>query len=121
MLDYFNKSCFFKSIIVKLKNSAKDSLFIIREIRLNRHIITRYINLDIHVLNYYNVDNKLIKALFKYIIFVINNLKAKILININILIYENIDLIIFTRIDYTNNCYISFNFNIILSIRFFIK
>ena len=42
-------------------------------------------------------------------------------ININILIYENIDLIIFTRIGYINNYYISFNFNIILFIRFFIK
>ena len=95
--------------------------FIIREINSNRYIIAKYINLDIYILNYYNVDNKFVKALFKHIIFIINNLKVKIFININILICENIDLIIFMRINYINNCYILFNLNIILSIRLFIK
>ena len=99
----------------------KALLFIIREINLNRYIIIKYINFDIHVSKYYNIDNKFIKALFKYITFIINNFKAKIFININILAYEDIDLIIFTRIDYIDNCYISFNFNVILLTKFFIK
>ena len=51
----------------------------------------------------------------------VNNLKVKIFIDINILTCENIDLIIFTRIDYINNYYISFNLNIILFIKPFIK
>ena len=54
-------------------------------------------------------------------IFVIDNLRIKIFININIFAYENIDLIIFTRIDYIDNYYILFNFNIILFINPFIK
>ena len=99
----------------------KALLFIIREIKLNRYIMIKYVNFDIYVLKYYNIDNRFVKALFKYITFIINNLKIKIFININILVYENIDLIIFTRIDYINNYYISFNFNIILFVRFFIK
>ena len=94
---------------------------IIYEINLNRYIIAKYINLDIYVLNYYNVNNKFVKVLLKYIIFIINNLRIKIFININILIYENIDLIIFTRIDYIDNYYILFNLNIIPLIRFYIK
>ena len=77
--------------------------------------------MDIYVLQYYNIDNRFIKALFKYIAFIINNLKVKMFININILICENIDLAIFTRIDYINNYYILFNLNIILFVRFFIK
>ena len=96
-------------------------LFIIREIKLNRYIMIKYINLDIYILKYYNIDNKFIKVLFKYIIFIINNLKIKIFININIFIYKDIDLIIFTRINYIDNYYILFNFNIILFIRSFIK
>ena len=51
----------------------------------------------------------------------INNLKIKIFIDINIFICEDIDLIIFTRINHINNCYILFNLNVISSIRSFIK
>ena len=51
----------------------------------------------------------------------INNLKIKMFIDINILIYKNIDLFISTRIGYINNYYILINLNIILSIRSFIK
>ena len=94
---------------------------VIREIDLNRYIIIKYINLDIHVSRYYDIDNKFIKALFKYIIFMINNFKIKMLININIFICEDIDLIIFTRINYINNCYILFSLNVTLSIKSFIK
>ena len=99
----------------------KALLFIIREIDLNRYIIIKYVNLDIHISRYYDIDSKFIETLFKYIIFVINNFKVKMLIDINVFIYKNIDLIIFTRIDYINNYCILFNFNVILSIRFFIK
>ena len=96
-------------------------LLVIRGINLNRYIIANYINLDIYVLDYYNFNNKLTKTLFKYITFIINNLKTKIFININILIYEDIDLIISTRFDYINNYYILFNLNILSPIRFYIK
>ena len=96
-------------------------LFIIREIKLNRYITIKYVNLDIYILKYYDINNRPIKVLLKYIIFMVNNLKIKIIININILTYKNIDLIIFTRINYINNYYILFNFNIILFVRFFIK
>ena len=99
----------------------KALLFIIREIKLNRYITIKYVNLDIYVSKYYNIDNKFIKTLFKYITFIIDNLKAKIFIDINILIYKDIDLIIFTRINHINNYYISFNFNITPFIRPFIK
>lgn len=78
-----------------------------------------YINLNIYISSYYANNNRLIKVLFKYITFIINNLRAKMLININILIFKNIDLIIFTRINYINNYNIIFKLSIIL--RLFIK
>ena len=81
----------------------------------------KYINFDIYVLSYYNVNNRFIKVLFKYITFIIDDLRIKIFIDINIFICENIDLIIFTRIDYIDNCYFLFDFNITSSVRFFIK
>ena len=94
---------------------------IIREIKLNRYITIKYVNLDIYILEYYNIDNRSIKALLKYMTFIVNNLKIKIFIDIDILAYKDINLVIFTRIDYIDNFYISFNFNIILFIKPFIK
>ena len=51
----------------------------------------------------------------------INNLKIKMLINMNIFTFKDIDFIIFTRINYINNYDIIFSFTIISLIRFFIK
>ena len=51
----------------------------------------------------------------------INNLKAKILIEIDILVSKNIDLIISLRIDYINSYNITFKFIVILLLRSFIK
>ena len=94
--------------------------FIIYNIKLNKYIIMKYVNLNIYVSDYY-LNNQLIKVLFRYIIFVINNLKIKILIEINIFIIKNINLIIFIRINYINNYSIIFKFIIILLARLFIK
>ena len=94
---------------------------VIREIKSNRYITIEYINLDIYILNHHDIDNKLVKALLKYITFIINNLKAKMLININILAFENINLNILKRIGHIDNYYISFNFNITPPARSFVK
>ena len=50
----------------------------------------------------------------------VDNLKTKILININILIFKNLDLIIFIYINYIENYYIIFNLTIASS-KLFIK
>ena len=94
---------------------------VIREIKSNRYIIVKYINLDIYVLDYYDIDDKLVKVLFKYITFMVNNLKIKMLIGINILTFEDINLNISKRINRINNYCISFNFNVISSIKPFVK
>ena len=92
---------------------------IIREIKLNKYIIIKYINLEIYVSKYYN--DQFIKILLKYITFIINNLKINILIKINIFNFKKINLIIFTRINYINNYNIIFEFIIILLAKLFIK
>ena len=76
-------------------------------------------NFSIYVLNY--LDNRFVKALLKYITFVINNLKVKILIDINVLIFKNINLIISSRISYINNYNITFKLIITPLIKLFIK
>ena len=86
----------------------KFTLFVIREINLNRYITIEYVNLNIYILNYYNVDDRFIEILYKYITFMINNLRAKMFIDINILIFKDIDFIIFTRINYIDNYNIIF-------------
>ena len=53
--------------------------------------------------------------------FVINNLKAKMFININIFAFKDIDLIIFMRINHINNYDIIFPLMMNSLTRFFIK
>ena len=91
----------------------------IRNIKFNQYIIIEYINFNIYILNYNN--DRSIKILFKHIIFVVNNLKTKMLIDINIFDIENIDFIISARIDYIDNYNIIFKFIIISLSRPFIK
>ena len=48
------------------------------------------------------------KALLKHQTFVINNLRVKMLIEMNVLAFKDIDLIISTRSDYIDSCRIKF-------------
>ena len=96
------------------------SLLIIRDIESNKYIIAEYVNLNIYVLNRY-LDSRLIKVLFKYIIFVINNLRVKMLIKINIFIFKDIDFVISTRTNYIDSYNTTFKLIITSSIKPFIK
>ena len=69
----------------------------------------------------HNVDKRLIKVLLKCQIFVINSLRAKMLIDINILIIKDIDLIIVIRKRHIDNCRITFELIITFSLKTFIK
>ena len=93
----------------------------IREIDSNRHITAEYVNLNISMPSYYDVDDRPIETLCKYMTFVINNLKTKMFININIFIFKDIDFIIFTRISHIDNYDIIFQFTMNSLIRSFIK
>ena len=75
----------------------------IREIESNQHIIIKYVNFNIYISNRYNVDDKFVEVLFKCQIFVINNLRIKMLIDINVLAIEDIDLIIIMRKGHIDN------------------
>ena len=77
-------------------------------------------NLNIYILDRY-LDSRSIEVLFKYITFIVNNLRAKMLININIFISKDINFIISKRINYINNYNIIFKFIVTLSARPFIK
>ena len=74
-----------------------------------------------YIFNRYDADDKFIKVLFKYQIFVINNLRVKMLIDINVLAIEDIDLIIIMRKRHIDNCQITFELTITSFLRSFIK
>ena len=93
----------------------------IREIESNQHITIEYVNLNMYIFDCYDVDERFIKALLKSQIFVINNLRAKMLIDINVLVVEDIDLIIIMRKKHIDNCHITFEFTITLFLKSFIK
>lgn len=93
---------------------------IVRDIESNKYIIAKYINLNIYVLGHH-LNNRPVEALFRYIAFIIDNFRAKMLIEINIFVVKNIDLIIFTRIDYVDSYNIIFELIVISLVRLFIK
>ena len=97
----------------------KSLSLVVREINSNRHTTIEYVNLNIYVLDYLN--DRPIKILFKHTTFVINDLRTKILIEMNVLVFEDIDLIIFTRIDHIESCDITFQLFVTPSARSFIK
>ena len=67
------------------------------------------------------VNDRLIKALFKYFIFIIDNLRVKIFINIDILISKEINLIISISIENIDTYNVLFNLIIILLKRPFLN
>ena len=98
----------------------KASPLVIRGIGSNKYIITEYINLSIYVSERYT-KNQFVEVLLRYIVFVVDNLKAKMLIEMNILVSEDIDLIISTRIDYVDSYSTTFELTITSPARLFIK
>ena len=52
---------------------------------------------------YYSSNNRSIEALFRYIAFVIDNLRVKILIDIDILTMKDVNLVIFIRTNFINS------------------
>ena len=90
-----------------------------RDIEFNQHIIVEYVNFSIHVSGYNN--NRPIEVLFKHMVFVVNNLRARMLIDMNIFDIENIDFVISARINYIGNCNITFELIVTPLSRSFIK
>ena len=84
----------------------------IRGIKFNKYITTEYVVLNIYILEYYNADDRSIEALFYRQAYIVEGLKTKILVDINIITSENINLIIFERTDYIDSCYITFELSI---------
>ena len=112
---------FLQSQLSNYKILRKVSPLIIRGIESNRYITTEYINLDIYISSHHSSDSRPIKVLLKHIAFVIDNLRAKILISIDILAAEDVNLIIFTYINFIDSYNTTFQLTITLSIRFFIR
>lgn len=93
----------------------------VRGIGLNQHITAKYVNLYIYISGFYDADNRLIEALFKRFAFVVDNLRVKMLIRIDILASEEIDLVISIRTNHISNYDITFQLTVAPLLRPFIK
>ena len=99
----------------------KNTPLVVREIDSNKHITTEFVNLDLYILEHYNVNDRPVKVLLRCQAFVMNNLRAKMLIEMNILDSKNIDLIISTRIEHIESYFTVFELNVKSSTRVFIQ
>ena len=112
---------FLRIQLLKHRILLKNAPLVVREIGSNKYITTEFVNLGLYILKHYDVDDRPMKVLLRCQAFVVNNLRAKMLIEINILDSKNIDLIISTRIEHIESYFTVFELNIESLTRVFIQ
>ena len=112
---------FLQSQLPNHKILRKASPLVVRGIGSNRHTTAEYVNLDIYVPGHHSSDGRPVEALLKHMAFVVDNLRAKMLIGMDILAAEDIDLVISTRTGFIGSCNITFQLTVTPPTRPFIK
>ena len=77
--------------------------------------------MEIYIPGYYATNRRPIEALLRYPIYIVDSLKAKILIGIDIIIPKDIDLVISSKIGYISSYRTNFKLTITPLIRPFLK
>ena len=90
----------------------KDHPLLVRGIGANHHSTTQYVNLDIYVPGHHDSDGRPVEALLRHQAFVVDNLRAKMLIGMDILASEDVDLLISTRSGHIGTCRTKFELNV---------
>ena len=101
---------FLKEQLPKHTILRKDSPLVVRGIGSSHHSTTEYVNLDIYVPGKHN--GRYVDALIQRPAFVVDNLRAKMLIGMDILASEDIDLTISTRTGRIGSCGTTFELNV---------
>ena len=79
----------------------------VRGIGSNHHSTVEYINLSIYVPGTHD-DGRPVEALLRHQAFVVDNLKAKMLIGMDVLASEDVNLVLSTRAGYIGSCHTKF-------------
>ena len=93
----------------------------VRGIGSNQHTTAEYVDLDMYIPGRHDDDGRPVEALLRCQAFVVNDLRAKMLVGMDILATEDIDLIISTRSGYIGSCRTTFDLTIAAPPRSFIK
>lgn len=112
---------FLRTQLPEHKILEKDSPLVVRGIGSNKHTTAEYVNLDIYVPGHHETDGRPVEALLIRQAFVVDNLRAKMLIGMDILTPEGIDLIISTRKGHIRSCRTTFELTVTPPTRSFIK
>ena len=95
---------FLQAQLPKHKILRKDAPLVVRGIGSNQHTTAEYVNLNIYVPGSHDADGRPVEALLKHPAFVVDDLRAKMLIGMDILGSEDIDLVISTRTGHIGSC-----------------
>ena len=99
----------------------KDSPLVVRGIGSNQHTTAEYVNLNIYVPGSHDADGRPVQALLKRPAFIVDDLRAKMLIGMDILASEHIDLVISTRTGHIGSCATNFQLTVAPPSRPFVK
>ena len=101
---------FLKAQLPKHTILRKELPLVVRGIGSSHHSTTEYVNLDIYVPGRHN--GRTVDALIQRPAFVVDNLRAKMLIGMDVLAAEDIDLTISTRTGHIGSCRTTFDLTI---------
>ena len=112
---------FLKEQVPQINILRKDSPLVVRGIGSNHHSTTEYVMLNIYVPGNHDSDGRSVDALIRHQAFVVDNLRAKMLIGMDILGSEDIDLTISSCSGHIGSCQTKFDLIVVPPERPFIK
>ena len=99
----------------------KASPLVVRGIGSNKHTTAEYVNLEIHIPGRHATDGRPVEALLKRPAYVVDGLRAKMLIGMDVMTPEDVDLVISNKTGYLGSCRTTFELMIAPPTRPFLK
>ena len=112
---------FLKSQLPKHTILRKASPLVVRGIGSNKHTTAEYVNLEIHIPGRHATDGRPVEALLKRPAYVVDGLRAKMLIGMDVMTPEDVDLVISNKTGYIGSCRTNFELTIAPPTRPFLK
>ena len=105
-------AAFLQAQLPSHKILQKASPLVVHGIGSNKHTTAEYVNLNIYVPGQHASNDQPVQALLKHMAFIVDDLRAKMLIGMDILASEDIDLEISTSTGYIGGCGTTFELSV---------
>ena len=112
---------FLKSQLPNHTILQKDSPLVVRGIGANKHTTSEYVNLNVYIPGHHATDRRPVEAFLRRPAYVVDGLRAKMLIGMDVMTPESVDLVISKEIGYIGSCRTTFELTIAPPARPFLR